>query len=313
MLGRIDPGGNLQDEAFARGVVERALEHGTIGRNLDVEVAQMDVAQQQRADLQVRIELRGDANLPFRCAAGIRERHRIRQRLAGRDIGNALRVRRDVRTLHADGRVAARRRGGGVLQILQEVQCGRTDRLELRVEQADTLQVLELRASAGIDVQADELVRRSRVGVGIVGCNGTVRHRAGGIGTCIFVVARFDRVERGHRCRRAGLVAVPLLHLGKEAQQACLRGVALVAFLQQDASAQHGVQAHHLGLRGYRRRFAFRQQHAAGFQCREPALLPLALVGGEYFQGDRRTAVLQDAGTHLVGVRRLFRDELVAR
>ena len=188
----------------------------------------------------------------------------------------------------------------------------RAHRAELGVQHANVAQVFQLGPVAGKHIKADEVrgLRRMLVVVGRVG-----RHRHGDLHRSAVVGhAHFNVVDR---CMRGmavagvlGGIAVPLLHLGKKAQQIGLGAVAVAALGQQDAGGQRGIQAQHQLVVTDRRRRAFGAQQAGKLKRAQPALHPLRLVGRQHGQRIGRAGIGQDGAAQLFGMRRLVGNEL---
>jgi hypothetical protein len=160
--GSIDSGADAQHEALAAGEVEVALEVGAIDGQMDVDVADLEVAQAQAADVEVGIEFGDDAQLAGGLVAGVAEGNGIRQGGGGWDVFSIVALGR-LRAAHADdciGRGTLLRR---LLQVLGETQRLAGNRLELAVQHADVAQVFHLGATAGEDLEVHEM----RVGPGI--------------------------------------------------------------------------------------------------------------------------------------------------
>ena len=312
---RVDAGRHPQHKALAAAEVEVTLEHGPALGQVHVDVADLQVAQPQRAGVQVGVELGHQPQLAHRLLAGVGEAQRVGQRVVGRHVAQAVGRRQRLRAAHRDQRL---RRGFAcrrLLQVLRQIECLRAHRVELGIEHAQVAQVFQLGTAAGKHVEADEVrfLRGAQVVVGKIG-----RHRHRDLGVVAFVVLAYLVVidRRGGRQRISGVtrgVAVPLLHLGEEAQQVGLGAVAVATTADQDAGGQCGVQAQHQFVGPDRRRFALGAQQAGGFQRGQPALHPLRLVGGQHAQRGRRAGIGQDGGAQRDGMRRLVGHELGAR
>ena len=306
---------HAQHEALVAGEIKVALEHGLAGGQVDVDVADLEVAQAQAARVDVGIELADQAQLTHRVGARVGERHGVGQREIGGHVAGASGCGQRLRAAHrhgGGGRAVAR---GGLLQILGEVQGLRARGVELLVEHADVAQVLQLGHAAGEHVEADEV---GVLGGSLVVCRRVGRHRHGHLNHVALVVLAHleivDRCMRGlHVASVARGVAVPLLHLHEEALQVGLGAVAVAALAHQHAGGQGGVEAQYQRVLADRRRVGGRAQQAGGLQCRQPALHPLRLVGGQHAQRGRRAGIGQDGGAQRLGMRRLVGDELGPR
>ena len=196
-----------------------------------------------------------------------------------------------------------------------ELERLRAGGLEVGIEQADVAQVLQLGPIAGEDVEADEV---------------------GGLGGVLLVVGRlgrdgnrdFDKAIVGHGpgldivhrgmggmgvAGKVRGVAIPLLHLGEEAQQIGLGAVVLTALGQQDAGGQRGVQAEHQRIAADGGRRSLGAQQPGGFQRGQPALNPGGLIGREQAQGMGGAGIGQDGAAQGFGMAGLLGDELAAR
>ena len=282
---------------------------------MHADVADLQVAQAQRARVQVGIELGHQPQLAHRLLTGVGETERVGQRIVGRHVAQAVGRGQRLRAAHGDQCVGRGFAGRRLLQVLRQVERLRTHRVELGIEHAQVAQVFQLGAAAGKHVEADEvrLLRRAPV---IVGTIGRHRHRDLGV-VALVVLAHFVVVDRrGGGQRITGVarsVAVPLLHLGEEAQQVGLGAVAVAAAADQDAGGQRGVQAQHQLIGADGRRLSLGAQQAGGLQRGQPALHPLRLVGGQHAQRGRRVGIGQDGGAQRDGMRRLVGHELGAR
>ena len=281
----VDAGADPQHKALGAGEVEVALEDCLPSRQMDVDVANLQVGQAQAARVQVGVELGHQTDFSHRRRGRVAEIDRVRQRVIGRHIAGAIGTRQRLRAAHADGR-AIDRAGGGLLQVLGEVQRLRADRLEVGIEQADMAQVFQLGPAAGEHVEADEMGVLRGVLV-VVGRVGRDRHGALDL-AAVRQLAGLDVIDRcvrglavtGIACR----VAVPLLHLREEGQDVGLGAVVLPGLGQQDAGCQARVEADDQLVRADRRGLVGGAQQARCFQRTEPALHPLRLVGGQHGQ-----------------------------
>ena len=86
---RVDPGAHAQDEALAARKVKVTLKVGFVCGHMDIDVAQLEVAQTQAAWIQVGIEFGDDAQLAHRPVAGVVKADAVRQRCVGRQVGIA--------------------------------------------------------------------------------------------------------------------------------------------------------------------------------------------------------------------------------
>ena len=92
----VDTSGNAQDEALGVAQVEVALEQRAAGRDVDRDVAELDVAQAEGSRVERRIERAGDADFGDGTRGGGRvlELHRVRQGLAHRqELVHAITLR----------------------------------------------------------------------------------------------------------------------------------------------------------------------------------------------------------------------------
>ena len=311
----VDAGADAQHEALAAGEVEVALEGRQARRHVHVDVADLEVTQAQAGRVEIRVELRHQAQLAHCGAAGVGEADGVGQRVVGRHVTLAAGREHRLRAAHGD---VARGRAAAVaqfLQVLREAQRRRAHGLELNVQQPDVAQVLELGAAAGEDVETDEVRLRARATVedGAVGRHGHRHTHLAEIPDIADFLVVHRRAARTDIARPAGGVAVPLLHLGEEAQQVGLRAKAVAGTADEHAAGQRGVQAQHEFVGADGRRLVSRSQQACGLQRRQPALHPLRLVRRQRRQGGGGAGIGKDGRSQPLGVLALVGDELIAR
>ena len=309
----INAGTDAQHISLGAREIEVALEDGLPVGDVDVDVAEFEVAQAQAAHVEIRIDGRHQTDFSHRRLGRVVEAERVGQRVVCGDVGGAIGRRQGLRAAHADRGARVLLGLGGLLQVAGEVEGLRADRTELAVEHADVAQVLQLGAVAGKHIEADEVGVLPGVLVVVRRVGG---HGHGDVDLGIFGAAHLLVVHRRVRGARVsgelGAVAVPLLDLAEEAQQVGLGAVVVAGLGQQDTGGQRGVEAEHQRIGPDRRGGALGAQQAGGLQRGQPALGPLGLVCRQHSQGVGRGGVGQDGGAQRLGVRGLRGDELIA-
>ena len=312
---RIHARAHAQDEALAAAEIEIALEVGLVRGDVDVDVAQFQIAQPEAARIEIGIELGDDAHLPQSVFGRVVESHAVGQRRIGGQEARARVVQRAPRAAHADRGLRVRVLLRRLLQVLRQVQRLCADGVEFFVEQPLVAQVFEFGQAAREHVEIDEVrvLRRMAVEIGRVGKH---RHRHLDL-AALGVFAVLPVIVGQPGCRRIarvpGRIAVPLLHLCEETEDVGLGGVVLAALGEQDAGGERRVETDDLGIFADRRGFVLGTQQARGFQSAEPAGDPLRLVRGEHAEAARRRAIREDGSTQLLRMPGLVGDKLVAR
>ena len=310
----IDAGAHPQHIALGGGEIEVALEDRPVGGDVDVDVAELDLAQAQAALVEVGVERRRQTDFADGGAGRVVELERVGQRAIARHVSRAVGRRKGLRALHAQGGIGISLRLCGLLQVGGELERLCTDGSEVGIQHADVPQVLLLGKGAGEHIETEEM--RGLAGVPVV-VGGIGGHRDRNLDLrAVAARAHFGVIDRCvRRVRVAGVpggVAIPPLHLGKEAEQIGLGAVALAAFGEQDAAGERGVQAQHLrtGADGWRG--ALGPQQPRRLERGQPALDPWRLIRRQHGQRAGCRGVGQDGAAQLPGVGALFGDELVA-
>ena len=299
-----------QHEAQAAAVVEVALEHGLIGRQLQADLAEFQCPQAQATGVEIGIELADKADLPHPSRAGIAEGHLVRQRIAHRHEQAAISARQLLGSLHSDCG-AIRGTGGAILlEVLGQIQGLGANRPELGVQQADVTEVFKLRSAAHEQIKADEM--------SVPLCVALIVGRIGGDGDrnfngAVITYAHFQIINRS--LGRLGIaavtrrVAIPFLDLGEEINQIRLGLIEITRLADQNAAGQGGIEADHLASRPHGRGLIHRAQQASGLQRRQPALNPTLRISGQGRQGRVRVGISQNRLPQAQGVAALIGDE----
>ncbi|MCG3170389.1 MAG: hypothetical protein CALGDGBN_01929 [Pseudomonadales bacterium] len=296
--GGVDTGRDAQHVATRVAQIEVGLEVRAIGRHVDADVAELQVAEPEGARTESRVELRDDAD--FRWIRGrvgrVLEADRVRERalrrqelplavaLRARDRGLGRALRRELEQLLQLQRrqfVGCRHRG---IRAVGHVAVRRkyVERREIRLVRQPEIVILELRHRRNRDVVFAALVGFAKVPGG----------------------------DLGELPRR---IAIPLPDLREEGNQIPLALDLLPRRPDQHAAGQHRDHADHLRLGADRWCLVLGTQQAAVLECRQIRRDPGVLVGREVAQRHTRRGVGQYRLAQRARIGTLAGDELRAR
>ncbi len=303
---QLDAGADAQYVALAPGEVEIVLERADAAGNVDLDVADLEVTETERARVVVGVELRDDANLADR-RRGLRcvlELDRV-------GLGDARR--------HELVRAVAER---PVQEGLAATAAAVEERGEVRRLDVDEVLVLGMGLVVGVPCEG----KIPAVGPGNVDVVRFIVRRRRGVE---IEVARRRRIETDIgrrlvrtdrilldgliRCRLGRIVAVPLLDLAEELQQIATGDDLLAGRAGQDASRQGRLQTDENRIVVNLRRLVDGPQQARLGQRGQVQFNPGHGIGGQILQRRRRRRVLQDVRAQGFGRLPLLRDIFVGR